>query len=397
MQAPLSWAPLIPSGYSLTENGWSVAERRRGLRSLTYAPLFPAAMLEDEAGNRIVDLLYYAGKSWKHTLVYLKQLGTTPGIRALSAKGVPISLGSPGQFLRFLDAFLKANPDIPGGVVRDRGGWDSDRYWWGAYHLDGKVKRGGWQSPDPYLQSVIGCQAKGGDREASFRLFEEAMSPALAVFLSAACASVLLRPLGIVGGFCVHLTSPSSTGKTTLLEIVASFFGRGLVRSWTEDQKWIRVWQDAPIFLDESTRVSTSRAGFIIHLVSTMPSVLLSNGELPITDRNGLHGVTARTLSVCMEPFSPQSPVDAWKQTARDNYGHGFEWLLGTLNRDNVGALSQLYVSMMNETMRAGASGIALRQKSYTSAVYTAAHALQPLFPSVYTLAQKGLVDSGQS
>jgi hypothetical protein len=390
MDIPLNWEPNIPPTYHLTERGWSVVQRNRVVRVLTYAPLMPAALLKDENGNLVVDLLYWDGQVWKHQLVYLRQVGHTQGIRQLAAKGIPIALGSPGAFVSFLDAFFRANPGMPTGSVRSRGGWDGSVYWWGDYRLDGHVKRGGWQSPDPFLREVIRCQSRRGTEERSFALLREAMSPALALFLSAGVAAVLLRMIGRVGGFAVHLTAPSSTGKTTLMELTASFFGdphegTGLVRSWTDAQGWVEAWSDAPVFLDEASRVSAARVFSVVHYISTRPLVLLSNGETPIEDRPGLRGVTARTLQFHTEPFLLGSDVDRWKTVCRENYGHGLASILSSLAHSSEVNLDEIH--------REAVSGIAMRQQSYKFAVLEGSRHLDKLFPGVYTLCESVMRD----
>ena len=127
-----------------------------------------------------------------------------------------------GRLKKFFDALRACNPDLPQVAVYKQTGWTSEDFENFAYPSatgNSVVRREGYDyerifkpkgNPDAWKQKFLEVEKQGG--------------AVACVFIGAACAASLVRPLNLPN-LQLHLFGPRSIGKTPLLKFAVSIFG----------------------------------------------------------------------------------------------------------------------------------------------------------------------------
>ncbi len=290
-----------------------------------------------------------AAGPWETVVMPFGDFVRSQGLMRLQQVGAPIVVASGVRewLQQFYDVNLHVLPLWP--AIR-QSGWDAQgRYFWGGtlYTREATHTQGMW-AIDPAMAPLEGRQVKGDGRPglewAWWRDTVLPRAPRLAVGLAAVAASVLLHFVGR-GGFVMHLASPTSTGKTTALILLASLWGlptegAGLIDAWRTPTDKLAAWtywaKDATWFLDDATHVSERTIRDRVYWMAggTPPGqpswtrgITISTGEdvLPVE-----RGARARVVGWQERWIPAGAPVDAWRARVEvpQHYGWWLPWAL---------------------------------------------------------------------
>lgn len=161
-----------------------------------------------------------------------------------------------GRLKKFFDALRACNPDLPQVAVYKQTGWTSEDFETFAYPSatgNAVVRREGYDYERIFKPK--------GDLEAWKKKFVEVTEQGGAVacvFIGAACAASLVRPLNLPN-LQLHLFGPKSIGKTPLLKFAVSIFGNpnfgALTHTFAATPKsrleTASAFSDLPLIFDE--------------------------------------------------------------------------------------------------------------------------------------------------
>ncbi|WP_414047373.1 DUF927 domain-containing protein [Macrococcus equi] len=208
-------------------------------------------------------------------------------------------------------------------------------------HEDSKVKL--FLEDSSYQDMADNFKRKGtleGYKSNVFNLIRD--EPTALVTIYGALGSVLLKELD-VEPFIVDLSGKTSTGKTTILKLASSVWGKqSLVNSWNSTavaiERKASFYNSFPLFMDDTRAGSTRVIGNVIYNHSVghdkgrgnitgvnkenkWHSILISTGENAISEyAGGKAGASARAITLEDEPFKYPRFNDIYK-AINSNYG----------------------------------------------------------------------------
>ncbi len=296
---------------------------------------------------------------WVSHTVPRAQIADHHQLLQLSALGAPVTSINAAELVRYLAEFEAMNLDLlkPTRVSVSMG-WQEGGFLWGRQWLgdpaqtvelsgsvddgklvDGFVQRGA-------LDGWLGAVAAVANHPAAM----------LAVY---AALSAPLLPILDADNFVVDWSNPTSTGKTTVLRLAASCWGRpderALLQSWNNTRVFVERMAelscDLPLILDDTKKANPDQLARTVYEFSgghgrgrgarsgvqrtaTWRGVLLSTGENPIASyTRGDGGAHARVLSVWAPPLgepgeASRQQVNQLREELLAHYGHaGPRWV----------------------------------------------------------------------
>jgi len=347
--APDTWPEYpVPAGYQVS--GGRISELTlRGETvhacAVSQRPIMPIGRIRDvSTHDESLVLGWRDDETWR-TL-------TLPAAEAFDARllvrhrgsGLPVSSDSARRVVRWLDVCEAcAGAALPRKRHTRRTGWHGTTYVAGPDSVDPTLydpdgDRSGWVPRGTWAGWAAGLRAI-------------AREPVAWIVLYAALAGVLLRGMGLRHNPILDLSGRRGTGKSTLLALCGSCYGRpdeahgGTLETWDGTATSIeriagRAW-DAAVLLDDTKRARDPRVvGQLLYELAqgrgrsrgtetglqrtaTWRTVVISTGEAPLVELTEAGGAKVRVLSVDVSPaLSSGDTARAIESVIRAHHGH---------------------------------------------------------------------------
>ena len=358
--APVSPDIVVPAGWDVSMDGVRVTGNAF---PVTHSPVVISARAKElAAGAEYLTLGWYRDGRWQKRTVERIVVSERGKLVSLSDYGLPVTSGNAADLVRYLAAFDSANEaTLEPHPLTHRFGWhsfeESPVFVWGATtlgvgELSPSIEFNGSSAGDDQLAKGL---AAAGTVDAWLEAVRSmSAAPRAMVALYASLASPLLHLLG-APNFAVNFSNPTSTGKTTVLRLAASAWGKAtdeggdrFMGSW--DQTRVAMERRAgtlghlPLILDDTKRAKRpsdipqllydhadgtgkSRGSLDgLRVTAHWNSILISSGESPLTAFSQDGGTRARVLEVWGSPLEgvdePGVVANVVRETFTHNYGH---------------------------------------------------------------------------
>lgn len=319
-------APLkltIPGDWRCREDGvWRVKDEGMEERVLPV-PVYLSKRLKDiDTGEERVELQWRKDGSWNTLTCARSVASTAQAITSLADHGLPVTSVSSGDLVKYLSDLEAANTDIiPLELSAARTGWiGADRFIPGLE--DGVLfDPPGWSMTNMFNGS--GTLEQWGDGIKPYR----DKYPLVRAQLAASFAAPLLMPLNH-RNFILHLWGMSATGKTATLRAAASVWAsRKMMVSFNSTPfamtNHAAMLNHLPVCINERqvgdkrmdkviyslaegvARMQGAKSGGNRHMGSWQ-SIILTNGEEPLTSEHGMQGTRTRAIELQGSPVSSE-------------------------------------------------------------------------------------------
>lgn len=337
-------------GYSVTNSGvWRSRGEDIPERVCSHHLAARAIVLDVETGERWADVVWPRGS----VDLPMAELASGAAIAAtLGGGGAAVHAENARAVARYLSESLwTSGAELP--IVRTCGrlGWVDGGFLHGARWIGDQGRKIRFSGP---AELVAATEKKGTERKWREALEAVGHRPAAWIAVWSSAASPLLSWLGLTSGFIVDFSGQTSRGKTSILRLAASVWGRpdqsGLLRSWDATTNYLEAYaatlQNLPVLLDDTKQSKRkgqiagvlyshsygqskgrARPGRGAKSVDTRDSlrwlsILISTGEARITSYSEDEGARARCL--CYEGAPLGSGAEAWalSEVLAGHYGH---------------------------------------------------------------------------
>lgn len=384
-----------PPNYVVDERG--VWERHEdSLTQVATAPVIIRAIAHEPGSSMVrLQLAWKVAGKWTRKSVDRYHAMDARSLTRLASAGCPVHSGNATDLVKYLAAFEAHNiGKLPTIQVSTHMGWTGDDFMWGSTCLTGDMRL---TAEDGLLQRAKGYHA-GGTWEEWCGAIKSLVCPSPLAMLgvyAAACAPLL----SIIGapGFCLDQSGETSHGKSTIMRIAASVWGEpeSVTGSWASSSTvgpTITAWflQSMPVLLDDTKR---GKPEVIASLMYDIPAgqerikgsadgglrelkrwhtVLMSNGEAPITSFTNDAGAHARCLCIQGAPIQSGEQAKGIDRAFRDHYGHLGPKVVAYA-AENRERLTERYRAYRDQYDEAASTNVEGRMSAYLAALRVAA------------------------
>lgn len=360
--APVCDDALMPVAYRLDADAGMICKAGPGAKTPTplMEPVLVVRTLEHDTGGTHLELAALVKDTWR-TVTVPAELATSRRelVRALASLGVTADEANGHDVLEFIRAYRRVNRDsIPVARVHTQAGWCSPKQP-RAFALGLEVVGPGSacavvHPPSDGEMQILAQYAREGSEDETRRILSLIPDGAPAwVTVYAAILPMLLKLLRRETVIFAEIIGDTSTGKTTVLTLAASLFGRpggngrqGLIAGWQQTdvalERRATLTPDTPLFFDESTAETGPRMARILYALSTgqgrgrgsieglravncYAGVVMSTGESSLLASTSKGGIAARTVTISEPPFGVGDQARLVHEIGRvcpANYGH---------------------------------------------------------------------------
>lgn len=354
---------IVPPGYMVDPTGvYRQSIDASGLihkTPIATAPIFMTSRTFDiNTGEAKRQLVWRGPSGWCTRIVERRTCFDARYLISLAAFDAPVNSGNLGAMITYLSEFERENASrLPASTSTSRMGWQKD----GSFVLPDQHYTTSTDSPPLVLTPPPGYDRiqSGWVTEGSWKAWCDLVTevgdhpyPFIAIY--AAAAAPLMNVLKLPG-FVVDFSGETSGGKTTMLRLAASVWGRpsdaqpSAMYSWDSTKVWIErtagFLQNLPLILDETKRAKSHRiVRDVIYdfcqgqgrgrgaldgsrKTDSWCSVMLSSGEGAATDFSQDAGTRARVLALKGRPLG-RDPKEGGRlseeiqMVVAENYGH---------------------------------------------------------------------------
>jgi len=321
-------------------------------------PLYINGIGNDRSGNIFVEIRY--GKNAEKNVYVGKKLISTKEITTLAEKDIMVNSENASDIIKFFQAWYQTNYDIfPRFEIVNQCGWFKDKFILPEKILseNGTDKNIKYVGVNVRKESYRG-KGKIKDWLKILHIINDLDNAHVAKFMIyAAFTAPVLDKLNSEN-FIVHLFGKTSSGKSTVLRILASIFGTSSmgedsqIKAWESTKNFhIRIAEELknlPLFLDELSGKNIMNVSDIIYQLGngvgkgkasyndpmavaeqrTFCTGTFSTGEPPILADGNNRGLNIRAWEIDQLPFGSSSvgaEIKAIEALLEENYGLAFE------------------------------------------------------------------------
>lgn len=375
---PCSDAAVVPTGWMVSAEGIRRANDRNEMPLVPAPIVIVARYVGISDGTESLEIAWQRDGQWRRRIVARAVIATARTLVDLAAYGVPVNSNNSKLLVQYLSDYEAVNLEaLPCDRVTRQLGWHGcsgrEGFLWGRQMiaagagstLDGDAVCGAAASnhqaiifqglDDGDEQLVAGYHAAGTYADWLDAMQVLAAFPRVRMAVYASLGTAVLAVVD-AGNFIMSYAGPTSRGKSTTARVAASVWGcpnersaRAAIGSWDASRVWIEraaaIQCDLPLILDDTKRARNSRdiAQTLYDVASgrgrgrgstggiretgTFRTVLVTNGEAPITSFTEDGGTRARVLELWGSPFGDAnehmgSVVTHLNEVLMAHYGH---------------------------------------------------------------------------
>lgn len=405
-------------GWILTQGGLSKVRvtGAGSMETLVGPPILMTRKLKDvDTGIYSVTLAWRDDGEWVKLSVPRSSALDTRALVALCDRGIPLDSTTAKNVVEWIGG-LDRQTSMPTDYSTIRMGWvgsGTKSYMLGEDlisppNTSGKVSLVTNSVGSIQIAKAVTQKGTWEGWLSALELIGKYPSPWLAIY--AAATAPLLRLLG-APNFALDFAGPSSSGKTTILELAASTYGiprkgegyRGWGGTLAGTEGAVGFYCDMPFLLDEGQLIAPAKraeAGILLQTlidgagrpkgslgrlgqsqVESWRSVLLSTSETGIRDWSAHEGVKARCLEISGRPLGQGQAKRAEdiSSAIHQHYGHLYPRLIKLLVESDKGMKKELLASWsdrIDDLSKEGLPVFARRALRYVAAMDLAASLL---------------------
>ena len=342
------------------------------------------------------------GKTHSRWLSRGHALRSTTILEMAELSSFPVFDGIKRETVRFL-ALLEKNNPIETELIARRPGWNKNIDDTLIYVLGGNTNLR--VHPESAYQTYMAALSEKGSFSEWLRVVQPlVMNFPIVLFALVAVLSPPLLRLLRVQNFIVDFWGKTSCGKSTLLSLIASAWGKptgnaSLILSWNNTQIFAErlaafFGQGLPLFLDDSQTASDKSIEAITYMaangtgrgrakpysikdVDKFEVVMFTTGEKPLTEKS-YPGAKARTIGIHGSPFPNVDPTALTTLTATiaQNHGHLARKFVNALDEIPVQELLASHEECLEELTKISTNEIGYRYAAYFSAILVTAEVM---------------------
>ena len=295
---------------------------------------------------------------WKKFVVERATICDSKKILEICNNGFPVHSGNAKKMVEYLHAFEMANlPTMKTIYLTHNNGWkrikDKNIFGLGKNILGIEEAENNISfSPEHGFEKFT----KALDSKGSLSSWITGISPLMKnnkiAFAIYASLSAPLLEIMDCSSFLIHFWGETSLGKTTVMEIASSVWGKpdkesgGLITSWNNTMVFVEriasFFNDLPMYLDDSQTAEDKTISKIMYMIGNSTgkgrgkkaggidankswhTVCFSTGEKQLTESTQYDGAKARTIEFNGSPFGKNEGqrVNDVKSCVKNNYGH---------------------------------------------------------------------------
>lgn len=359
---------------------------------VSHRPIMISRITENiETGDEMSELAFMRHGRWKKQIFPSEDLANSTTICTIGRRvGAPITSANAAEVVKYLQSFEEENEGrIPVSFSTRRMGWHGTKeeptkygFMAGTTHIPGPDGTPIEMEPfanDDEIAAIAPCGSHDVWVEEATKMMA---FPMMRVALAAVIAPTLIQVLGAPNAI-VEWSGRTTSGKSTLLKIAQSCWraSTDILSTWdltsNAAQATAKVNCDMPLVLDDTNATgsddkSRQALGRTVYQLfggksrgrsdrsgdargrSVWRTVVLSTGEVPLTELVEAEGAAARVLSFWSSPLGPQSTdtlnlVNGCIDLMSKNYGHAGPMVvkfLAALSPDRVESYRNMYAQV---------------------------------------------------
>lgn len=334
-------------------------------------PVMPIERLINIDSNiEKVKLGFYKDKKWQYVIVEKNTIASKSKILQLANSGIEVNENNAKDLITYLSDIMELNNIEPKLSVGHLGWIDKEFVpYSNKFCLDVEKE----------FKQKIDSISEGGDYEEWKNYIKELRKDSLTLrfMIASSFASVLVKIFKL-NTFIVHLWGKSGNGKTVAEMICASIWGKpdnnfisNLSNTSIANERLCNFYKNMPILLDELQIAKAKYKNFdeLIYVLTegkgkergtvdngireqtTWQTIIILNGEEPITSDTSKEGVKNRVIEINEDNIIVENGNETVK-FIQDNYGYaGKEFLKLIENREELERIEQHFVEKLSNIM----------------------------------------------
>ena len=314
-------------------------------------------------------------------------------------EGFPIYDGIAGEAVKYI-ALLEQENNLPTTLIARKPGWNQNISGEMVF-ITGQNNPGILFHPEAAYQTYANALSSEGKYDEWLRAIRQLMTkfPIVLFSVLATLAAPLLRLID-APNFAVDFWGRTSSGKTTLLQVLASIWGKpsgsgGLILSWNNtvifSERLASFFGGGfSVFFDDSQTASDRLVEIVTYMLvngmgkgrakpysvaktEAFQVVLFTTGEKPLTE-NSYPGAKARVIEIFGSPFPGIAPQELHqlKGIIMKNYGFLGERYISALSNVNTEDLRTRFLEARDYYSEKATNDIGQRFSAYFAATYLA-------------------------
>jgi hypothetical protein len=332
-----------PPDYNVTPGGiyYFKAKQEEDQRICSVPVLLTERLRNIDTGTERVTLGYFRDGSWHNITANRSTVFVHTNITQLEDKGLPVSSVYAKDTVRYLRALETANLDaLPLKKSVTHLGWISDTEFYPGTETDVVLDL------EDNTANIARHYKESGTLEEWIELVKPLREfPLARLILAAGFASPLLEVLK-QRVFVLYVWGPSGGGKTAATKAALSVWGNpeGIISSFNSTavgfERMAGLYSDLPLGIDERQMASDQRAleraiytltngkgkargtkSGGLQSFASWNSIILMNGEHPITTNSSSQGITTRTIELYGKVISDDDFASSLHRRLDSTYG----------------------------------------------------------------------------
>ncbi|MBO8158846.1 DUF927 domain-containing protein [Thermosyntropha sp.] len=399
----------IPQDWNLTENGVWTYDAKKGAICACPVPVLIIERLQDiTTEQEKIKLAFRRDGRWHYITADRATVFNHTAIIQLANQGMPINSVNAKDFVKFLAEFERENiNNIPCLKSTQQMGWITNDTFFP--YAEGEVI---FNISDPNTESIVASYKTKGDLATWKKTIEPIRQYPIARFILAASFASPLLKLVNQRVFIIHTWGSSRGGKTATMKAALSVWGdpEALLMSFyatkTALERLAALFCDLPLGIDErqvmgdrqeniesliytlsggKSKARATRSGGLQHF-SVWKSIILTNGEHPLSAENSATGIKTRSLEIYGVPIPEEKVASDIHKNIGNAYGvAGAEYItkLIEMRKNNPEVVRIDYEKVLNQLE----TWLPEVMANYIS--YAAVVTLADIYSSVFIFGQK--------
>jgi hypothetical protein len=365
---------LSPSGWLVSmEDGVQKTVYIKGVQTtvpISSSPIVITKRLENiDTGLEKTEIAFYRNNRWKRIAAPRSEIFNKASLMKFADSGLPVTSDSSGDIVVYLNDYESANTGvIPFTRSIGRVGWFGSEFY--PYLIHGDIV---FESEYNEADTIVQSLHSQGNKELWLKTAEKIRkNPLSRMLLACSFASPLLELLNH-RVFVVHIWHDSRSGKTAALKFALSVWGdpQKLLNSYNTTvvglERTCGTMKHLPFAIDELQSLNTrglsienivfplcngfgkmrgAKSGGLQN-IPTWRNIILSTGEMPMSNENSIDGINTRVLELYGRPVHDIESACEIHKIIETNYGFAGEDYIKYLAESKV-RIREDYIRMQS-------------------------------------------------